>query len=46
MTKSLHIAIEDLKLDRAWIVYPGKETYPVHEKVSVCPLSVLVGELG
>ena len=29
MTKSLHIALEDLKLDRAWIVYPGTENYIV-----------------
>ena len=46
MTKSLHIALEDLKLDRAWIVYPGRESYPVHEKVMVCPLPALLEELG
>lgn len=38
MTKSLHIALEDLKLDRAWIVYPGSARYAVHEKVEVLPL--------
>lgn len=36
MTRSLHIALEDLKLERASIVYPGQENYPVHEKVRVC----------
>jgi predicted AAA+ superfamily ATPase len=46
MTKSLHIALEDLKLERAWIVYPGKESYPVHEKVRVCPLADLMGEFA
>ncbi len=46
MTKSLHIALEDLKLDRAWIVYPGKERYPVHEKVQVCPLPELLEEIA
>jgi hypothetical protein len=46
MTKSLHIALEDLKLDRAWIVYPGKERYPVHEKVLVCPLPELLEEIA
>lgn len=46
MTKSLHIALEDLKLERAWIVYPGTETYPVHEKVTACPLAAVVEELA
>ncbi len=46
MTKSLHIALDDLKLERAWIVYPGKEAYPVHEKVRVCPLADALKELG
>lgn len=46
MTKSLHIALEDLKLERAWIVYPGQENYPVHEKVRVCSLADLLLELG
>ena len=46
MTKSLHVALEDLKLERAWIVYPGRETYPVHERVRVCPLAAVVQELG
>ncbi|MBI4583749.1 MAG: ATP-binding protein [Planctomycetes bacterium] len=39
LTKSLQIAIEDLKLERGWIVYPGSHTYPVHEKVEAIPLS-------
>jgi predicted AAA+ superfamily ATPase len=38
MTKSLHIALADLRLDRAWIVYPGTEKYAVHEKVEVVSL--------
>ena len=46
MTRSLHIALEDLKLERAWIVYPGKESYPVAEKVRVCPLADLWKELS
>lgn len=46
MTKSLRIALEDLKLERAWIVYPGTESYPVHEKVRVCSLAAVVKELA
>jgi hypothetical protein len=41
MTKSLHVALEDLELERAWIVYPGQESYRVHEKVTVVPISSL-----
>jgi len=45
MTKSLHIALADLKLERAWIVYPGPENYPVHEQVRVCSLADCLKEL-
>ena len=38
MTPSLRTALEDVRLDRAWIVYPGSRAYPVHEKVEVVPL--------
>lgn len=39
MTKSLHIALQDLSLEKAWIVYPGDVAYPIHEKVDVLPLT-------
>ena len=45
MTKSLHVALEYLQLEKAWIVYPGRDTYPVHEKVIVCPLPTTLQEL-
>lgn len=45
MTKSLHIAMADLKLERAWIVYPGSEAYRVHEHVEVVPLKGIVKSL-
>jgi len=45
MTKSLHIALHDLQLERAWIVYPGSEYYPVHEKVTALPLVRVPEEL-
>ena len=38
VTKSLRIALADLNLNGAWIVYPGKERYRVHERVEVIPL--------
>jgi predicted AAA+ superfamily ATPase len=46
MTKSLRIALQDLKLERAWIVYPGAESYPVHEQVRVCSLADCLKELA
>ena len=38
MTKSMHIALEDLKLARIFVVYPGKVPYPLHERVEALPL--------
>jgi predicted AAA+ superfamily ATPase len=43
MTRSLHCAIQDLKLEHAWIVHPGKDTYRVHEKVTALPLAAVTG---
>lgn len=45
MTKSLHIALEDLKLERAWIVHSGEKRYAVHEKIAALPIKEL-GTLG
>jgi hypothetical protein len=46
MTKSLHIALEDLDLHRAWIVYPGRESYLVDKRVEVLPLSAIAPVLS
>jgi predicted AAA+ superfamily ATPase len=46
MTKSLHVALEDLRLEHAWIVYPGPEAYRVHERVEVAPLGDLPARLA
>lgn len=32
-------AVEDLKLERLWVVYPGKAAYRLAEKVQVLPLA-------
>src|SRR4029077_15301829 len=45
MTKSLHIALTDLKLERAWLVHPGSETYPVHEHAEAISLNGIIGVL-
>ncbi len=37
-TKSMHIALEDLKLEHLWVVYPGTLRYPMTEKITALPL--------
>jgi predicted AAA+ superfamily ATPase len=41
MTPSLGIALDDLKLERVAVVYPGNKRYHLHEKVEVVPLADL-----
>ena len=37
-TKSMHIVIDDLGLERLWVVYPGDLEYPLTEKITAVPL--------
>lgn len=46
MTKSLHVSLNDLKLDRAYIIYPGDQAYQVDEKVDVVPLKSVLEIFG
>jgi len=39
ITRSIHLAINDLNLSHLWIVYPGKLSYKLSTKVTVIPLS-------
>jgi len=39
LTKSMHIAIQDLQLDQLYIIYPGVTSYPLLENVTVIPLN-------
>lgn len=41
MTRSMRIALEDLKLDRIAVVYPGSQRYPLDERVEAVPLREL-----
>lgn len=38
-TRSMRIAIEDLGLDRLWIIYPGQKPYDIERNISVIPLT-------
>jgi len=44
VTRSMRIALEELGLNRLWIIYPGKHRYVVDKKISVWPLED-VGEM-
>ena len=41
MTKSLHVAMQDLGLDRAFVVYPGTQSYRIASKVEALGLRAL-----
>ena len=36
-TKSMHVALHDLSLEHLWVVYPGKERYQIHDRITVVP---------
>jgi predicted AAA+ superfamily ATPase len=38
MTRSMHVALADLRLEQAWIVHPGVDRYAIHQKVEALPL--------
>lgn len=38
MTRSMHVSIESLKLDRLYVVYPGTQSYRLRPGVEVLPL--------
>jgi predicted AAA+ superfamily ATPase len=43
MTPSMRIALENLKLERIAVIYPGSKRYELHKKVSVVPFGQVVG---
>jgi predicted AAA+ superfamily ATPase len=38
ITRGMHTALADLELDHLWVIYPGENAYPVHERITVWPL--------
>ncbi|MBN2600618.1 MAG: ATP-binding protein, partial [Candidatus Marinimicrobia bacterium] len=40
LTKSMQISINDLELEHLWVVYPGLESYPLSDKITVSPVSM------
>jgi predicted AAA+ superfamily ATPase len=45
-TKSMRIAINDLHLTRLTVVYPGRESYPLDERIEVVSILDLPSRLG
>lgn len=43
MTPSMRVALEDLKLERIAVIYPGEKRYGLHKKVSVVPFHQIMG---
>jgi hypothetical protein len=41
MTKSMHTALHDLKLERLFVVHPGRESYEMHERTEAVALTRL-----
>lgn len=41
ITPSIRIALEDLKLEQLVVLYPGKSSYPLSDRVTVMPLTVI-----
>ena len=46
MTKSMHIALQDLDLHQLYVVYPGEQSYPLHEDVLVIPLTQIMSRVA
>jgi len=41
ITKSMRIVMQDLKLEKLWVVYPGKTGYPMDENIECVSLAEL-----
>lgn len=45
MTKSMHIALDDLGLDHIYVVYPGPKRYTIAKRVEALPIAELASVL-
>lgn len=37
-SKSMHVALKDLRLEHLWVVYPGERALPLADRISTLPL--------
>lgn len=40
-TRSMHVVMEDLRLEQLWVLYPGETSYLLSEQIRVLPLTQL-----
>lgn len=45
VSRGFHIASEDLKPARRYVIYPGEDTYVLKEGVTVSPLGAVIDDL-
>jgi hypothetical protein len=45
VTRSMQSALQELQLAHLWVIYPGSQVYPVHERITVYPLQKLTNLL-
>lgn len=41
-TRSMLSALQDLSLEHLWVIYPGRDAYPMGDRISALPLTDLV----
>jgi len=46
ITPSMKIALEDLKLERIAVVYPGKKRYSIHKQIDVVPFDEILNGMN
>jgi predicted AAA+ superfamily ATPase len=42
VTRSMHVAMQDLKLDALYVVYPGEHRFPMERGIEAVPLWALL----
>jgi hypothetical protein len=45
LTKSMRAALESLKLDQLYVVYPGNKSYPLAKRVRAVPFQALPDDI-
>lgn len=41
LTKSMRTVMEDLRLEKLWVIYPGSRRYPLEDRMEVLPITEL-----
>ena len=45
-TKSIRVAMNDLKLERLWIVYPGNRNFALDDRIEAAALTGLASSIA